>query len=156
MTEAPRPKSRFWRRCLTCFRALRLTVWFLILALLGALVYVNQIGLPGFVKKPLLEKLRARGLDLQFSRLRWRFDQGIVAENVRFGRADDALSPQLTSDQVKVSLDHPALSRLKLQVDSLTLRRGRFIWPVTVTNGPPRQIRVDNIQTALHLLPDDQ
>ena len=133
-----------------------MALWLVILALIGEVIYVNQVGLPGFVKRPLLEKLRARGLDLQFSRLRWRFDQGIVAENVRFGRADDPLSPQLTSDQVKVSLDHPALSRLKLQVDSLTLRRGRFIWPVTVTNGPPRQIRVDNIQTELQLLPDDQ
>src|SRR6266446_8759117 len=97
--------------------------WLLILVLIGAAVYVNQVGLPNFVKRPLLEKLRAKGLDLQFSRLRWRWDQGIVAENVRFGRADDPLSPQLTLAEVKVSFDHQALARFRFQVDSLTLRQ---------------------------------
>jgi len=56
---ASRPKSRFWRICRIYFRRLRITVWLLILALLGALVYLNQIGLPNLLKKPLLEKLRA-------------------------------------------------------------------------------------------------
>jgi hypothetical protein len=160
MTEAPRPKSRFWRRCLTCFRALRLTVWFLILALLGALVYVNQIGLPGFVKKPLLEKLRARGLDLQFSRLRLRWYQGLVAENVRFERADPAeagLGPQLTLAEVQVRLNPQALARFQLQVDSLMLRQGRLVWPIAQTNpAGAGQLSAENIQTELRLLPDDQ
>src|SRR6266404_3337229 len=130
--------------------------WLLILVLIGAAVYVNQVGLPNFVKRPLLEKLRARGLDLQFSRLRWRWDQGIVAEHVRFGLADDPLSPQLTLAEIKVSLNHRALSRLKLQVDALMLHRGRLIVPVAATNGPPRQILIENIQTDLRLLPNDQ
>ena len=130
--------------------------WLLILVLIGAAVYVNQVGLPNFVKRPLLEKLRAQGLDLQFSRLRWRWDQGIVADHVRFGRADDPLSPQLTLAEIKVSLNHRALTRLKLQVDALMLHRGRLIVPVAATNGPPRQILVENIQTDLRLLPDDQ
>src|ERR1051325_949993 len=160
MTEAPRPKSRFWRRCRTCFRALRLTVWFLTLALLGALVYVNQIGLPGFVKKPLLEKLRARGLDLQFSRLRLRWYQGLVAENVRFERADPAeagLGPQLTLAEVQVRLNPQALARFQLQVDSLMLRQGRLVWPIAQTNpAGAGQLSAENIQTELRLLPDDQ
>ena len=133
-----------------------MALWLLILAILGLAIYLNQIGLPNFVKQPLLEKLRAQGLDLQFSRLRWRWDQGIVADHVRFGRADDPLSPQLTLAEIKVSLNHRALSRLKLQVDSLMLHRGRLIVPVAATNGPPRQILVENIQTDLRLLPDDQ
>src|SRR5262245_58450929 len=104
------PKSRstqrsFWRRCRVYFRRLRIAVWLVILLLLGAFVYLNQIGLPGLIKKPLIEKLRARGFDLQFSRLRLRWYQGIVAENVRFGRAGDPSSPQLTLSELKVSLD---------------------------------------------------
>src|SRR5438477_8674000 len=121
---AARPNSRFWRRCRIYFRRFRLTVWLLILALLGALVYVNQVGLPGFVKRPLLEKLRARGIDLQFSRLRLRWYQGLVAENVRFGQATGALHPEITASEVQVHLDYHALAHLRLQVDSLRLRRG--------------------------------
>jgi hypothetical protein len=72
---------------------------------------VNQVGLPDFVKNPLLEKLRARGLELRFSRLRLRWPEGIVAENVRFGRAADPFTPELALHEVKVALDYKALAR---------------------------------------------
>src|SRR5881396_2274951 len=123
MRTGPRQKSRLdperlrgWRRCRIWFRRFRITIWLLILALVWSLVYVNQIGLPSFVKKPLLEKLRARGVDLQFSRLRLRWDEGIVAENVRFGRADEPLGPHLTLAEVQVQLNHQALRRFRLEV----------------------------------------
>src|SRR5438270_8810417 len=126
----PRRKHRWWRLCLIYFRRFRMTVWFCILLLLGMLIYLNQVGLPGFVKKPLLEKLRARGIDLQFSRLRLRWQQGLVAENVRFGQVVEGLHPAITASEVQVHLDYRALARLRLQVDSLRLRRGCVVWPV--------------------------
>src|SRR6267142_3738525 len=128
MSATPK-RRRFWRTCRICFRYTRIAIWLLILAILGCLIYVNQIGLPGFVKKPLLEKLRERGVDLQFSRLRLRWDQGIVAENVRFGGADEPLSPEFKLAQVQVQLNYKALSKFQFQVDSLRLRRGRLAWP---------------------------
>src|SRR5215470_6319056 len=94
-----RPKSRFWRLCRIYFRRFRITIWFLVLAVLGVLVYVNQIGLPGLVQRPLLETLRNHGIELQYSRLRLRWYQGIVAENVRFGRPDQPRGPRLTVDE---------------------------------------------------------
>src|SRR5436305_51868 len=77
-----RSRSRVWRLCRIYLRRLRITIWLVILALVGALAYLNQVGLPNVVKRPLLEKLRARGIDLQFSRLRLRWYHGIVADNV--------------------------------------------------------------------------
>jgi hypothetical protein len=133
-----------------------LAVWLVLLTLLGTLLYLNQVGLPGFVKKPLLEKVRARGIDLQFSRLRLSWYEGVVAEDVRFGRAEDSLSPQLTLREVQVRLNLRALSRLRLQVDSLLLRHGRLVLPVVETNAALRQLTVENIQTDLRFLPDDQ
>src|SRR5438552_2550740 len=152
----PRPRRRFWRICRIYFRRFRITAWFLILAILGALVYVNQVGLPGFVKRPLLEKLRARGIDLQFSRLRLRWYQGIVAEKVRFGRSDEILGPRLTLSEVQIHLNRHALAKLQLQVDALMLRKGRLVWPIGETNQPNREFSVENIQTELRLLPNDQ
>ena len=143
LSMATRQKGSFWRTCRVYFRRVRISVWLLILALLGALLYLNQIGLPDFAKKPLLENLRARGLDLQFSRLRLSWYHGIVAENVRFGRADDPLSPQLTLAQVQMRLNYPALARLHFQVDSLVLRQGRLVWPLAETNQAPRQLTVE-------------
>src|SRR5882762_7642161 len=106
----PRRKHRWWRLCLIYFRRFRITVWTCILLLLAMLIYLNQVGLPGFVKKPLLEKLRARRIDLQFSRLRLRWYQGLVAENVRFGQATGALHPEVTASEVQVHLDYRALA----------------------------------------------
>src|SRR5438094_8667395 len=103
--------------------------WLLILVVIGMAVYINQVGLPNFVKLPLLEKLRARGLDIQFSRLRWRGDQRIVAEHVRLGRADDTLNTQLALAEIIVALTHRALSRLKLPFHSLMLHLVRLHVP---------------------------
>jgi len=153
---ATRQKGRFWRTCRVGFRRLRIAVWLLILTLLVGLVYLNQVGLPDFAKRPLLEKLRARGLDLQFSRLRLSWYRGLVAENVRCGRPDEPLSPQLTVAEVRVRLNYAALSRLQFQVDSLTLRQGRLVWPIAESDHAPRELTVDNIQTDLRFLPGDE
>src|SRR3954468_16925723 len=127
---SPKKKRGFWRTLRIYFRRFRIAVWLLVLLVLGCCIYVNQIGLPGFVKVPLLEKLRERGIDLRFARLRIRWYQGIVAENVRFGRSDERFGPNLGLEQVQVHLNHKALVHFKLQVDSLTLRKGKLVWPV--------------------------
>jgi hypothetical protein len=157
-----RPKRRFWRVCRIYFRRVRITVWLLILALICCLTYLNQVGLPGFVKRPLLQKLRDRGLDLQFSRLRLSWYHGIVAENVRFGRADEPLAPQLTAAEVQVKPNYQALAHLHFaqafsQIDSLVLRQGRLVWPIAETPpAPARELWVTNLQAVLRLLPNDQ
>ena len=153
---ATRQKRGFWRTCRVYFRRVRIAVWVLILVVLGALLYLTQIGLPEFVKKPLLENLRARGLDLQFSHLRLSWYRGIVAENVRFERVGEPLSPELTVDQIQVPLNHHALVRLRIQIDSLMLHGGRLVWPLAETNQAPRQLAVDDIQTELRFLPGDE
>jgi hypothetical protein len=152
---APPVKSRLWQRCRTLFRWFRLGVLLLVLAALCALLYLNQAGLPGFVKDPLLEKLRTRGLDLQFTRLRWRWHHGIVAENVRFGRSGQSSSPTLAVKEVQVRLSYPALVKGQVQVDALVLREGRLSWPASATNQMPRVLAVEDIQTELRLLPGD-
>ena len=75
---------------------------------------------------------------MSFSRLRLRWYRGLVAENVRFVRSDELLSPSFAIGEVQVRLNRPALVRLQLQVDSLVLREGRLVWPVAETNKAPR------------------
>src|ERR1043166_5923351 len=149
-------KAHFWRLCRIYFRRFRITVWLIVLVLVGCLLYLDQIGLPSFVKKPLLNKLRAQGIDLQFSRLRLRWLHEVVAENVVFDRARDSLTPQLTVREVQVLLNHHSLLHFRLDVDSLALRRGRLALPITGSNQPPRELCVSNIQTQLRFLPRDK
>lgn len=146
----------FWRRCRIYFRRFRMVVWLLVLALVGVLLYLNQVGLPDFVKVPLLENLRARGIDLQFSRLRLRWYEGIVAEDVRFGRADDSVSPHLRVSEIRVRLNGRALRQGQLQIDSLLLRQGQLVWSLSESNRAPRQLSIDHLQTELTFLPNDQ
>ena len=145
-----RPKRRVY------FRWLSLALWLTLLGLAGALLYLNQVGLPGFIKRPLLEKLKAQGLDLEFSRLRLSWYRGILAENVSFGQANRPLSPRATFGRVQLQLDYRALARRQFQVEALALRRGRLVWPLARTNQPPRQLTLDRLETDLRFLPNDQ
>src|SRR5215472_17549742 len=150
-------KRRFWRICRIYFRRFRISMWLLVLAVLGGVIYLNQVGLPGFIKRPLLEKLREQGIDLQFSRLRLTWDQGVVAENVHFGpSAQEEPTPQLNVAEVQVRLNWNALRHLQLQVDSLMLRQGRISWLLSETNATPLELSVTNFQTDLRFLPGDQ
>ena len=151
-----RQKRSFWRTCRIYFRRFRITVWLVVLAILGILIYLDQVGLPGFAKRLLLQRLHERGLDLHFSRLRLSWYRGIVAENVRFERADQPSSPRLTLKEVRVQLSHKALAHLQFQVDSLVLRRGLLVWPLEETNQPNRDLSITNLQAVLRFLPNDE
>ena len=120
----------------------------------GCLV-LNQIGLPGFAKRQLQEKLRARGLDLEFTRMRWRLAHGIVAENVRFRHADGPANARFTAKEAQLQFDYKALSRLQVQVNAVVLRAGELTWQLAATNEPVRQLSLEKIQAELRLLPGD-
>lgn len=141
-----------WRRFRVIFRRCRITVWSIILLASLFLFYLNRVGFPDFIKRPLLEKLHARGLDLQFSRLRWRPFHAMVADNVIIEGTNSESGPQFHVKEVQIGLDYGALFKRQFQVDSLTLRRGQLDWPVANSNEPPRDLSVDNIETELQLL----
>src|SRR4051812_32353176 len=125
---APQEKTRFGRFVRILLRRFRFCVLLLILALLGALLYFNQVGLPGFAKTLLQERLRARGVDLQFSRLRWRWNHGLVAENVSIGKTNELASPKFSARQAQVRLDHGTLTDIHVHISGLVLQQGQLTW----------------------------
>jgi hypothetical protein len=147
---------RFWRRCRVTFRWCRISVQLAILALLVAAIYLNQTGLPDFIKRPLLAELRGRGVNLEFSRLRWRWLRGIVAEEVRFGATRDVAIPRLSAKEVELEINHSQLLHRRWQVDALDLRGGRLEWFIPPTNAPTTSLTVSNIEARLRLPPGDE
>ncbi len=143
-------RSGFWHKCRVGFRWCRISVWFLVLTVLCAIVWLNQVGLPDFLKTRLVATLHGRGIDLEFSRMRLRFERGIVAENVRLGVAQ-AYGPYLTLAEVQLQLDFHAFLRRQVQVEALVLRQGRLVWPLSPTN----RLQLDNIQTILRFQTND-
>lgn len=152
----PRPQKRPHHPVRIYFRRFRMTCWLLVLAVIGCVLYLNLIGLPDFAKRSLQDKLRQHGLDLEFSRLRLSFYRGLVADNVRFGRMDRSLTPQLSARQMEVSLNGAALRRFQIQIGGITLREGQAVWPLVETNRPLREVKLEKIQAAIRFLPGDQ
>ncbi|KAB2653504.1 MAG: hypothetical protein DVB33_02930 [Verrucomicrobia bacterium] len=155
MPAPAKRKNRFWRKCRIYFRRARITVWLVTLAILGTLIYLNLIGLPDFVKRPIITKLRERGIALDFSELRLHWSRGFVASKVKFGSVDSPAAPHLTADDLEFNFHMRALLAGKIQVDSITLRNGKIEWLITQTNEPDRTLVIENIESSLRMLPDD-
>src|SRR5262245_42139649 len=155
---AHKERSRFWRKCRVYFRRLRIAILLFMLGILGALIYLELHGLPGFIQRPLLAKLRAQGVALDFSRLRLRWSRGVVAENVSFGSATEPKGPRLSAKEVEIHFDPHSLMRFQVQVDQLELREGKLVWPVAETNSPAtnRAMTMDHIDGRLRLMPGDE
>ncbi|NOS69568.1 MAG: hypothetical protein HOP33_06530 [Verrucomicrobia bacterium] len=151
-----KPKSRFMRLLTIYLRRFRLAVLFVSFVLLGIFFYLNQIGLPDFAKRPLLASLRERGVDLEFERMRLRWQHGIVADNVRFGSMSEPAAPRLFAREVQIKIQRGALLHGKVEVDGLRVLDGRMEWQSDKTNAPLRALNVSDIQTRLRLLPGDR
>lgn len=152
MATPPKSRGRILR---VWFRRFRIAFLLLILLVAGILVSLDEVGLPKFLERQLLDRLHAGGIDLQVGRIRWRWYHGIVAEDVRFGLANESRGPKLTAEQVNIHLDHGALAHFHVHVDSIQLVRGKLRFPVSGTNAPNDDLTVNHIQTDLRLLPGD-
>ena len=141
----------FWRQCRIAFRCFRFGVWFLTLAALGALLWCNLVGLPGFVKSRLVATLAERGVKLECSRMRLSFLHGLVAENVRAGQTGTADTATFSAREVRLKLNYPALLHGRGQLDGLGLRDARFILPLTPTDA----LTLTNLQTELRFGAND-
>ncbi|MDB6067894.1 MAG: hypothetical protein JWR26_4102 [Pedosphaera sp.] len=153
---APVP-SRRWRLCRSCLRGMRNGLLLLLLFLIAAFVYLNEVGLPDFLKRPLVNSLHARGIDLEFSRMRLHWNRGLVAEDVHCNLTQqEPMAPQLAIKEVEVKISHGALVKFHLTIDSLILHGGQLTWRLEETNAPPEILTVTNIQAQLRFLPNDQ
>ena len=153
---ATNARHRFWRLGRIYFRRFRISIWLVILLILCSLLYLNRVGLPDFVKRPLVNKLREQGVALEFSRLQLHWSDGFVAHDVSFGSMLGPAAPQLLATKVQIKLHLKPLLHGQLQVDSLGLSGGRLQWIPVNSNTPLRSLTVDNIEARLRLLPGDQ
>ena len=106
----------------------------LVMLVLG---YANVIGIPEFLQKKIAVALREHGVPVEFSRMRWHFGHGIVAENVILGeKADRATKALLTAGEVQLRIDYGALLKRKFQLSGVVLRE-RHPDPARHADQPP-------------------
>ena len=116
------------------FRWICRLIVLLVLLLLAAAIYLEKAGVPGFVKTRMVDAIRARGWDVEFSTLRFDWKRGILAENMQLQRARGKPGPVIFLDEAACRLDPNALRNFNLQLESVRLRGGRIIWPFRETN----------------------
>src|SRR5437762_10562548 len=143
------PAGRMRRVGRTLFRISRtaLVVVVLIAAVFG--LFLNKVGLPEVAKNRVIAQARAKGLEVQFSRLRLRWYRGIVAEHLQIKSANEPLGPQVFVDEAESPLNVAALRNLELRMNSLRLRGGRVIWPLPTTNGLNRTFVLNDLHGQL-------
>jgi len=139
------------------FRWCRRSTYGVMLALLGLLVWVNQIGLPGFIKTPLVARLRDRGLTLEFERLRLRLTRGIVAENVDLSRPRAKPGEVFHVDEVQIRMRWVSLLSFEFpEILALKLRGGRATLPLALApDAPVVPLVVDRVQAQIRFTGPD-
>jgi hypothetical protein len=142
--------KKFWRASRRVFRSIRILSLFAIFIAVFAVVYLHEIGIPDFLKRPLLQKIHDSGFDVQFSSMRWSWPNRIRIEHPKFSTTNDS-AVQIVADFFEVQLHTGAAAQRKLRIDSVSLVNGR----VTIPTGTNQQtIVLTNINTAIHLASD--
>ena len=128
-----RPRPSRLRRSLRWLHRLGLAL--LLLVAYGA-VHLNQVGVPDVLKRPLLEQLRQRGLNLDFSRLRVRLGRGLIAEHVTVDHPGEKSGEHFYADEIQLKLDWSPLRDLQApKIRALLLRNGLVQIPIPAEAG---------------------
>src|ERR1051325_1526839 len=148
----PSRSGRILRRL---FRWICRLLVLLILALLVAGVYLEKAGVPEFVKRRLVDEIRARGWEVEFSRLRFHWYRGVVAENVILKRFGQRPGPVIFVDEAACQFDRRQLRHLEFHPVGVTLRGGRIVWQLRETNQPTATVQLDQVGGELDFKPND-
>jgi hypothetical protein len=119
--------------------------------LLYAFVHLNQIGVPEVLKRPLLNQIRERGAELDFSRMRVRLGRGLVLENVNLTRPGGAAGEVIYAGELQLKLGWRDLLALKAPgLRGVTLRDGHVSLPLQAgTNTTPFPFRITQVSGRL-------
>jgi hypothetical protein len=121
------------------------------------LVWVNQVGLPGFLKAPLVEQLQDRGIGLEFGRLRVRLTRGLVAETVNLWRVGAPAGEHFHAEEVRIRLGWEALLELRPpEISALSLRDAQVIVTLPAEGDRPAvPFHVGGMQVQLRFITPD-
>lgn len=150
-------RTSTWRRLRLLFRWCRIGFLLLLLTLLVAFVYLNQVGLPDFLKAPLQAELERRGADFQFERLCWHWYRGFVAEGVTLRAVAEKQGSRVHVDEVALDLNWSLLLRARqIEVESFSLLGGRVVLPLNERGQPPEYCSLDRLDAVVHFLPGNE
>ena len=141
------------RAARVAFRRCRITLWFAVLLVVAALAYLHLVGLPEFLKPPLLQMARDRGFDARFANARLAWGPAVYIENAGFSPTNRLAGPRLSAGLTEVKLNWAALLHWRLKADSAEVLNGMVKIPVSERYG--KIISLDHVQVRLRLFSND-
>src|SRR5687768_884859 len=137
-------------------RGLRIALLLLVFAAIVTAFFLNKIGLPDFAKERVVQYLREKGGDAEFSRLRLRWGRGIVADEVHVRRTNDWNGPHRFVQQAVCGVDFGSWRRPKIEVRSFKIRGGRIIWLLRQQGEAQPPFVLNNATGELYFEQNDQ
>ena len=98
-------------------------------AIVGGLIYLNQVGFPGQYGDWVRSELSDRGLNLNFSSLRFDIRRGLVATDVKFYANEEDSVPILEAQEITLDLDKTKALRGKFKLINLIVIDGSTLMP---------------------------
>ena len=154
--KQPPKWTRFWLCCRWGIRGCRIALLVVVLLVVSGFVWFNQIGMPDFAKTMLQDELKNRGLEVEFQRMYWKWFKGIVTEDLTIHPTEGRIGPSISIQTADVDLDLEKLATGEVSVKSIELFQGYGVWRVAPTNESPRTLMIENLNTDIRFLPDDQ
>lgn len=111
----------------------------LIIGVIGSLAYLHNVGLPTPLKKALLEELEDKNIHLSYESLKYKFNDGLVAETVNVYKTENHEVTLYSAEKLSLNIDKTKLLRGVLEIDSATVNNGQVSVPV-VSNFPESPI----------------
>ena len=130
---------------------LRTVQLFLFVAVPAVILWLQFIGLPRFLRAPVVEAARQEGLDLGFSRMRVSIFQGIVLDDVRLSAKNLPENSEVAVDRASLAVNWRELLRGKFEIGALELRGAQLYLPVESADGIVRSLRLTKARARLAL-----
>jgi hypothetical protein len=141
--------KRVWGITRRVFRWFRITLLALVLIAALALVYLNEVGLPDFVKRRVVAALETEGLNIEFSRLRLDGYRRIAIDKVRVAVTNAVPPISLSAAKADLRFQREALKSFVFRLEALDLKNGDLELSISDTNAPPQKLQVENIEAQL-------
>jgi hypothetical protein len=134
---------------LKVFKWCRVVVLLVVLLAVAALTYLQLVGLPDYLKKPLLGALRQRGFEAQFSDAHFTWGPSIVIENGSFSPTNVTTGPRLSAAWTQLDLNAAAFLRGRLHVQDFAVLKANLRIPIARTNEEPLLLTNVNLHVRL-------
>lgn len=116
-----------------------------------AAYYLNQAGLPGFIKRPLLAQFREQGWEVDCARARLRWHRGLLLEGLSMTETRRKTGLEVFLDEAQCHMDYRALARFQVRMDTLVLEGGRIFWTLGETNRPEQTFQLNDLRGTLRV-----